>query len=143
MNSKVHSYYNINTFNTVVMAINQTIFLLSFPNIFQTRSSTSSGSVVPVRFQIELNLHVRCNKSIYENWIKGIYFARGLQYIKPFIKMILGDESTTEMSRNHLSAFSTSVVFLVKIFPRRLCLTRFLKPNDKKASEEHLSKSPA
>ena len=26
--------------------------------------------------------------------------------IKPFIKMILGNESTTEMSRNHLSAFS-------------------------------------
>ena len=142
MNSKVHSYYNINTFNTVVMAINQTIFLLSFPNIFQTRSSTSSGSVVPVRFQIELNLHVRCNKSIYENWIKGIYFARGLQYIKPFIKMILGDESTTEMSRNHLSAFSTSRgVF--KIFLRRLCLARFLKPNDKEPSEEHLSKSLA
>ena len=41
-----------------------------------------------------------------------IHFARGLQYIKPLIKMILGDESTTEMSRNHLSAFSTSVVFL-------------------------------
>ena len=41
-----------------------------------------------------------------------IHFARGLQYIKPFIKMILGDESTTEMSRNRLSAFSTSVVFL-------------------------------
>jgi len=60
-----------------------------------------------------------------------------------FIKMILGDESTTEMSRNHLSAFSTSVVFLVKIFLRRLCLARFLKPNDKKPSEEHLSKSPA
>lgn len=37
-----------------------------------------------------------------------IHFARGLQYIKPLIKMILGDESTTEMSRNHLSAFSTS-----------------------------------
>ena len=55
---------------------------------------------------------VRCNKSIYENWIKGIRFARGLQYIKPFIKMILGDESTTEMSRNDLSSFSTSVVFL-------------------------------
>ena len=45
--------------------------------------------------------------------LKGlIHFARGLQFIKPFIKMILGDESTTEMSRNHLSAFSTSVVFL-------------------------------
>ena len=43
---------------------------------------------------------------------KLIHFARGLQYIKPFIKMILGDESTTEMSRNRLSAFSTSVVFL-------------------------------
>ena len=43
--------------------------------------------------------------------LKGlIHFSRGLQYIKPFIKMILGDESTTEMSRNHLSAFSTSVV---------------------------------
>ena len=43
--------------------------------------------------------------------LKGlIHFSRGLQYSKPFIKMILGDESTTEMSRNHLSAFSTSVV---------------------------------
>ena len=72
-----------------------------------------------------------------------IHFALGLQYIKLFIKMIFGDESTTEMSRNHLSAFSTSVVFLVKIFLRRLCLARFLKPNDKKPSEEHLSKSLA
>ena len=46
--------------------------------------------------------------------LKGlIHFARGLQYIKSFIKMILGDESTTEMSaRNYLSAFSTTVVFL-------------------------------
>ena len=99
--------------------------------------------MVPLRFQNELKLHIRCNKSIYENWIKGIHFARGLQYIKAFIKMILVDESTTEMSRNHLSAFSTSVVFLVKIFLRRLCLARFLKPNDKEPSEEHLSKSPA
>lgn len=75
--------------------------------------------------------------------LKGlIHFARGLQNIKPFIKMILGDESTTEMSRNHLSAFSTSRgVF--KIFLRRLCLARFLKPNDKEPSEEHLSKSLA
>ena len=74
--------------------------------------------------------------------LKGlIHFARGLQYIKPFIKMILGDESTTEMQRNHLSAFSTSRgVF--KIF-LRLCLARFLKPNDKEPSEEHLSKSLA
>ena len=41
--------------------------------------------------------------------LKGlIHFARGLQYVKPFMKMILGDESTTEMQRNHLSAFSTS-----------------------------------
>ena len=72
-----------------------------------------------------------------------IHFALGLQYIKLFIKMIFGDESTTEMLRNHLSAFSTSVVFLVKIFLRRLCLTRFLKPNDKKPSEEQLSRSPA
>ena len=98
--------------------------------------------MVPVRFQIELNLYVRYNKSIYENWIKGIHFAGGLQYIKPFIKMILGDESTTEMQRNHLSAFSTSRgVF--KIFLRRLCLARFLKPNDKEPSEERLSKSLA
>ena len=45
--------------------------------------------------------------------LKGlIHFARGVQYIKPFIKMILGDESTTEMSRNDLSSFATSVVFL-------------------------------
>ena len=43
---------------------------------------------------------------------------------KPFIKMILGVESTTDMSRNDLSAFSTGVVLLGKIFPRRLCLAR-------------------
>ena len=76
--------------------------------------------------------------------LKGlIHFARGLQYIKSFIKMILGDESTTEMSaRNHLSSFSTSRdVF--KIFLRLFCLARFLKPNDKEPSEEHLSKSLA
>ena len=70
-------------------------------------------------------------------------FARSWQK-KPFIKMILGVESTTDMSRNDLSAFSTSVVLLVKIIPLRLCLARLLKSNDdKKPSEEHLSKSPA
>ena len=48
-------------------------------------------------------------KSIYENWIlKGIHFARSWQNIKPFIKMTLGVESTTDMSRNDLSAFSTN-----------------------------------